>query len=344
MQQFIPYTFENTKSTYYDNRPILSYGMQINVVIGARSIGKTYCFKKYAIKREMYGKGEFAFLRDNDSAREKLTMNGGDKFFADVKREFNKEFNGTIKGDTININGHTGGYIMASSVFQNYKGNSFENVTTIIYDEFIAEKGRARNQYQAYEFINMLFTIARTRKNVKIILLANALDRGNEILDILGIKINQGFGFYINREKSVICHYCDNNPSFNKMRDESVVGKLIKGTVYEDNLFNNQFVDDESEFFERKPEKLRLYVILHNQYNSARVYIGMDGYFYVTGDYNLETHAGVRYVNNIDDVNTRLSLCPKYVLDVLTNGYNKSKFKFENANLKKIFINFIKKA
>lgn len=316
--------------------------MDINIVVGARSIGKTYCFKKYAIKREMYGKGEFAFLRDNDSARQKLTMNNGGKFFADVKREFNKEFNGEIKGDTITINGRVGGYIMASSVFQNYKGNSFENVTTIIYDEFINEKGRARNAYQGYEFINMLFTIARTRK-VKIILLANALDRGNEIFDLLGIKINQGFGFYINREKSVICHYCDNNPEFNKMRDESVIGKLIKGTVYEENLFNNKFTDDECEFFDKRPEKLRLYMIMHNQYNSARVYIGMDGLFYVTGDFNPETHAGVRYVNNIEDVNTRLSLVPKYVLDVLTNGYNKGQFRFENANLKKIFINFIKK-
>ena len=109
-------------------------------------------------------------------------------------------------------------------------------------------------------------------------------------------------------------------------------------------MFNNKFYGDESEFFEKKPDKLRLYVILHNQFFAVRVYIGMDGKFYVTRDYNEDAHAGVRYVNNVEDVNTRLALIPKYILDVLVNGYTKSYFKFENANVKKIFINFIKKS
>lgn len=343
MQQFIPYSFESTASKFYDNRAIYSYNFRTMAIIGARGIGKTYSEKRRAINRFIYHGEKFVFLRDNDEARKKLTNNNGDKFFADVKKEF-KDFEGTIKGETIYINGDEAGYIMPSSTFQNYKGSSFEEIKTIIYDEFIPEKGRSKNAYQGYEFINMLYTIARTRSNVRVVLLANALDRGNEILaDILGIKVNNGFGFYINREKGVICHYCDNNPKYNKDRDASVVGKLIKGTAYEENLFNNKFVDDESEFFEKKPEKLRLYCILHNQFNSIRVYIGMDGFFYVTRDFNEDTHAGVRFVNNIQDVNSKLNLIPQYVLEPIINGYNKSRFKFENANLKKFFINFIKR-
>ena len=344
MQEFIPYSFANTNSKYYDNRPVLSYNLPIIVVIGARRIGKTYKWKKYAIKKFLYKGEKFVFLRDNDEARKKLTANAGSKFFADVKREFNKDFDGKINGETITVNGAQCGNIMSASLFQNFKGNSFDDVNLIIYDEFINEKGRNKNQYQGYEFINMLYTVASTRNNVRIVLLANALDRGSEILEILGIKITGEYGFYINREKGVICHYCDNNPQFNKDRDNSVVGKIIKGTTYEENLFNNKFYGDESEFFEKKPDKLRLYVILHNQFFAVRVYIGMDGNFYVTRDYNEDAHAGVRYVNNVEDVNTRLALIPKYILDVLVNGYTKSNFKFENANVKKIFINFIKKS
>lgn len=343
MQEFIPYSFENTNSKFYDNRAIMSYNLPVMAIIGARSIGKTYSAKRQVLKDFIYKGRKFAFLRDNDEARKKLTLNNGDKFFADVKKAFNKEFQGEIKGETITVNGKLAGYLMSASLFQNFKGNSFEDVDTVIYDEFIPERGRNKNAYQGYEFINMLYNIARTRKNVRVILLANALDRGNEILEILGIKINQGFGFYINREKGAIVHYCDNNPKFNRDRDASVVGKIIKGSAYEENLFNNKFVDDESEFFEKKPDKLRLYVILHNRENSVRIYIGRDGYFYVTRDFNEDAHTGVRFVNNIEDVNSRLALIPKHVIDPLVNAYNKSLFKFENANLKKFFVNFIKK-
>lgn len=343
MQDFKPYSFENTESKYYDNRPLFSFGFNTMGVIGARRIGKTYSSKRYVIKKFLNTGEKFVWLRDNDEARKKLAMDNGAKFFSDIRRSFDKGFDGSIKGETITVNGSTAGYLMSASIFQNYKGDDFNEIKTIVYDEFIEEKGRSKNAYQGYQFLNMLYTIASTRNDVKIILLANALDRGNEILEILGVKINKGFGFYINKEKGVIIHYCDNNPKFNKDRDASIVGKIIKGTTYEDNLFHNKFVDDESEYFEKKPDKLRLYVILHNQYNSVRVYIGTDGKFYCCTDFNTEAHANVRYVNNVEDINTKLQQIPKYVLDPLINAYNKSMFKFENANLKKIFVNFIKK-
>ena len=85
-------------------------------------------------------------------------------------------------------------------------------------------------------------------------MLANALDRGDDFLQFLGVKIKD-YGIYVNREKDVCIHYCDDHPEFRKQRENSVIGKLIKGTEFEENLFNNKFSDDEKQFFDKKRRK-----------------------------------------------------------------------------------------
>ena len=96
-------------------------------------------------------------------------------------------------------------------------------------------------------------------------------------------------------------HYC---PDFNKERDTSIMGKIIKGTQYEANLFNNKFADDEQMFFDKRPAKCKLLCILHNYSSSIRLYI-KDGIMYVCRDFNVESNPTIRYVNDIELTDTR---------------------------------------
>lgn len=340
-----PYSFANTKNTmggYFDPRPSMSYGTKIVIWIGARRIGKTFSAKKWLLNKLLRNDtSKIAWLRDSDEARQKLASNHGNKFFSDTKKIGIPNVNGRIEGETIFAFGRCVGYLMPSSTFQNYKGNDFEDIHYIVFDEFIAEKGKKVTASRGWEILNMLYTICSTRKNVKIIMLANALDRNDDFLRLLDVEIKE-YGLYINREKDVCIHYCDDHPDFIKMREESVIGKIIKGTEFEENLFNNKFADGEDRYYDRRPQKCVLFAILHASTGSVRLY-AKDGVFYASKDINLETQQGYRYVNRVEDVKVNRTLIPKPLLDVINKNFGAGYVWFENPFVKKVFVDFVKK-
>ena len=344
MWVFKPYSFTNAKNElgYFDPRPSMSYGTKIVIWIGARRIGKTYSAKKWLLKKMLaYPDSKMAWLRDSDEARQKLASNHGDKFFSDCKKMKLPDINGHIEGETIFGFGRTLGYLMPSSTFQNYKGNDFEDVHYLVFDEFIAEKGKKITASRGWEILNMMYTICSTRKNVKIIMMANALDRNDDFIKLIGVNIKD-YGIYINREKDITLHYSDDHPNFIKMREESVIGKIIKGTVFEDNLFRNKFADGDENYFDKKPQKCVLFAILHTSLDSVRVYV-KDGVFYACKDIRLETMREFRYVNKYEEIKDEKFLIPKVLLDALTKNLAIGNVKFENPFVKKTFIEFVTK-
>lgn len=346
MVKFIPYTFANSTSInpYYDSRPVMSYGTRTVGVIGARRIGKTFFGKCFGLDRYLYKKIKMVWLRDNDEARKKLAINNGQKFFSDFIKNY-KNIKGEIRGETITIERDGGapetlGYLMPSSTFQNYKGNDYNEISTIVYDEFMPEQGKNYNSSRLWEFINSMYTILSTRKNARVILLSNALNRGDEILDLFGIKIKD-YGIYVNREKDIAIHYCDNHPNFNKQREESIVGKWIKGTVYEENLFHNKFRDNEDLFFDQKPPKAVLFCIIKHEDINMRVYL-KDDIAYISPDFNSESNSNLRFSVNYEDIGRSCRLLPKTILDGLRRAVENNRVRYANARLKNSLMAAIK--
>lgn len=327
---------------HFDPRPSMSYGCNITIWIGARRIGKTYSAKKLLLDRCLRNDMiKFAWLRDSDEARQKLASNFGAKFFSDMAKTGIPNINGRIDGETITAFGRTVGYLMPSSTFQNYKGNDFEDVKWIVFDEFIAERGVKLKQSRGWEILNMLYTICSTRKDVRILMLANALDRNDEFLKLLGVNITD-YGIYVNREKNVCLHYCDDHPDFIKAREESVIGKIIKGSVYEANLFKNKFVENADMFYDKRPPKCNLLCILHNDLDSVRIYY-KGTQLYGSRDFNLETQLDSRYACKLEYVKRDVPLIPKFMLDSLSDHFANNNIKFDNSFTRKTFMNMIQR-
>ena len=242
---------------YLNANHLFSYysgGYRIFIIVGARGRGKSFWAKRYCLKRLFRQKKKFTWIRPTESAVDTLKEFDGYKFYEDIvnANTFNERYDIKISGDgTINyklfddseedIPFEHAGYLMALSTFHKLKGNTFTEIKTIVFDEFIPEVGEVVRGDRARQFVNTVETICRLSKDTVIIMLANALDKGDRILNLFFQNIKE-HGYYFNKEKLACMLYLPDSKEFNDRRFESISGKIIKNTPYEDTIASNKFL------------------------------------------------------------------------------------------------------
>ena len=165
---------------YYNYNRILSYNAPVNVLIGERGCGKSYGAKKYVIKKYLKNRSQFVYLRryENElkSVFEKDKNNPKD-FFDDIKNEFeNVEL--LAKRRKFYINNECFGFAKRLTEAQDLKSATFENVKTIIIDEYPIEKNKRYYLPDEGMILMGIFdSIIRNRNDVKIFILGNAVER-----------------------------------------------------------------------------------------------------------------------------------------------------------------------
>ena len=129
---------------YYNYNRILSYNVPVNVLIGERGVGKSYGAKKYVIKQFLKNQSQFIYLRryENElkSVFEKDKSNSKD-FFDDVKSSFKKH---DLKASNrkFYIDNQCFGFAKRLTEAQDLKSATYNNVKTIIIDEYPIEKNK----------------------------------------------------------------------------------------------------------------------------------------------------------------------------------------------------------
>lgn len=244
-----------------------------------------------------------------------------------------------MANNTIKINGVIAGFVLPVSSFRKFKGSQYEKVKRGLYDEFIREKGSRYNGNRASAFLNMLLTVASYRKDFKMCLTANALDKGDTILsDILEMKIKD-FGLYFNKEKGAILDYIPNSEAFIDYQKNGNVYKLIKGTRFADNLIDSKFVDDVNDLFFEKKKPSDLIGIYYNRDDVAvRIYQSRSGDEYYAGaDFNPNSCNYMRQTFDIKQVTNKISLADKKEKKFLQELFKNNLIKFENKYIMNIF-------
>ena len=190
------------KPKYYSLKNILSKNAQYNLIIGERSNGKTYSCLEYAIKQYAREGKQTAlvrrFIEDFRGRR------GSSMFDAHVNNKLIEKYTGgqwthvyyfssrwffcrydekgnRTKDETPFC------YGFALSTAEHDKGNSYPNINTIIYDEFITRTLYLPDEFTL--FSNLISTIIRQRENVKIFMLGNTVNKyGCPYVDEMGLK------------------------------------------------------------------------------------------------------------------------------------------------------------
>lgn len=234
-----------TMSIYYDPMGLLSQRTNFNFIIGNRGGGKTFGFKKICINRFKKKKQQFVWVRRYQTEIDTLS-----EFWADISPFFPSDTL-TREGDKLYINGELAGYLVALSTSMKLKSVAFPNVSTIIFDEFIIDKGRmAYLRNEAQLFLELYETIARLRDNVQAIFVGNAISITNPYFTYFKIKplLDQRF----TKKNGVTIEFYFNE-EFIAQKVNTKFGQLIKDTDYGAYNMRNKFLRDSDSFICERP-------------------------------------------------------------------------------------------
>lgn len=354
---------------YYNYNKINSYNAPINIVLSRRGLGKTFS-RVLAGVRDCYEHNKmFIYVVETREMVKELARNKGDKFFIAIieylkksNSKRNKKLlqfieNGTslednennyksnIIGSTITIGGRCAGYIVALNDFSNLKRNNFDNVSTIIVDEFIPEKRDIRTLQNPRKLVSIIQSIARIR-GIRVYMLANTICLVDPILTAFGLTnlklgewrfIKDDFGLL------VVCHYVDNNDyqEFNAVADKSVAGRLAK-LLKLDNLDKNEFnTGISNEYLLGDNVAPSSFVCcFHTGAGSMRMHITKDhNYYYMLYDYGNNTRNRFCFDKKFVSPTVRYNTEFK---DILFNLYENKRVKFDAPETFYIFCDLLK--
>lgn len=301
MQEYIP--IETMNGAYVKLNRLFGFSSwaRIFICIGARGYGKTFASKRKCLKDFIFRKLKFVILRDTTAACDEICASGGLKLFSDVFRlDVFKKHTYNIERYQIYIDGKNAGEVMPLSTYYKYKGNAYTNVGWVLFDEFIQEDVQAYRGNRARQFANSIETIIRDNPITRVMMTANALELGNDILELLGIHIVNGkYGYYLNKQKKVAVLYAPNSPEFEERKRTSISATITAGTFLDDSMNKNKFEGTGCIIFEKRLPCTLWGIYYNNEGECFRLYQAKSGdEYYACKDINPKSYNYMRYVFN----------------------------------------------
>lgn len=258
---------ENTNIThYYDYHKIISYNAPVNILIGERGVGKSYGAKEYVIKKYLKDKSQFLYLRRYENELKSIFSNKGIDFFADIQSKF-PTHNLVSKNKKFFIDDECFGYAKRLTEAQDLKSAVFENVKTIIFDEYGIEK--SRRHYlpdEAMIIASVIDSIVRNRSDIRIFVLGNATEgiEYSPLFSFFDLQLPYNSDIKLFKNNLILVQYM-NNVEFQNERKNTLIGKLMEGTRYENFALKNKIQEKTNDFIEKKSGSAKFsFAIIYN--------------------------------------------------------------------------------
>lgn len=262
------------RSIFWDIGRTLTHNSLFNVIVGNRGGGKSYGAKKRAIENFIRKKEQFGYIRRyKDDLRKPMLQ-----FFKDIAWEF-PDYEFKIDGDRFLIRlkpleantkwseEDVAGYGFVLSTASNKKSISYPDITTLIFDEFLIEKGNQTYLPNEVEkLLNLYETVARPgtqHPRVVLFMLANAISITNPYFLYWNLRMpktadKNGKYIWKHPTKPILVEDVRNEGFIDKKKNTEF-GSLVSGTAYADYSIENKFLLDSDTFIEKKGYKARYY-------------------------------------------------------------------------------------
>ena len=356
-------------SIYYDINETLTHNCLFNFVCGNRSAGKTYGFKKWAIKDWIKNKNQFGYIRRYESEIDKGKL---DKFFDDIVK--NEEFpehefkvdgltfyiREKLKPDEIELDSNgvpkdnkkpweVLGYCFILSKQITFKSVPYPYITKMLFDEFLIEQGIYRYLSNEIFAINDLYnTVARIgtdHPRVIMFFMANAITFTNIYFLTYGLKPPaKGKEYFKPKGKSILLQMVAKTEMINRQK-QTEYGKIIAGTEYEKHAFENKFYLDDETFIKRKSPNAKYYFTIKYNGDTFGIWIDYDeGLLYVSEKVDpccLKVYALTQKDHKPNTMLIR-SANKSIFLKAFMDCYKDGNVRFENMKVKNISYDIIK--
>lgn len=321
---------------YWDINKSLSYNCLFNFIVGARGVGKSYGAKNFAIKNYINKGEQFVYVRRFEDELKPVLP----KFFDDIKDKYpSHEFK--VKSKEFKIDDEVAGFGIALTTAKKLKSNPFPNVSLIIFDEFILDKG-----YQHYipdevtNFLELYLTIARTR-DVRVYFLSNALSVTNPYFMYFGLQLP--YMKNISAKNDILIEMVVADEYAQKAK-ETRFGKLIEGTQYADYAIDNAFLRDNNDFIAKKTAKSRILFIMRYRETDFGVWFDSEQSLMFIS-YDIDPNCKERYSATLADHKPNFALLKgnrRSLFQVLLRYYKNGAVFFESMNIKNTMIDLFK--
>lgn len=278
---------------YYSLDKVISYNIPVNIIITERGYGKSFSVKEYVINKYLKKKESFIYIRRYENELKSVFEHGSSEnpkdFFDDLKEKF-KDHVLIAKNKKFFCDGQVFGYAKRMTEAQDLKSSSYQNISTIIIDEYPIEKGK--RYYLPNEgmiLLGMFDSIIRNKSasEVKIFILGNAVE---------GLEYSPLFMFFnlqlpygkkdikLFKDNTILLQFATDS-EFRKEREQTLIGKLAKGTPYESYAMHNQILDKNNDFIEKKKGSSFFsfafiykdeYYGVWNDFKESKIYISKD--------------------------------------------------------------------
>ena len=250
--------------------------------------GKSYGAKMFLTEQFLKKHSQFLYLRRYDNELKEIfeQTKGQKDFFDDIKDNF-PEHTLEAKNRKFYCDGEVFGYAKRMTEAQDLKSSVYQNVKIILFDEYPIEKNkRYYLKNEGMILLGIIDSIIRNRSDIKIFILGNAVEgiEYSPLFTFFDLSLPYNKDIKLFKDNLILVQYM-NNEEFRKDRENTLIGKLAKGTPYEQYAMQNKILDKNKDFLCHKSGSAKFSFALKyegetfgiwNDYHEGKVYVSLD--------------------------------------------------------------------
>ena len=336
---------------FYNFDKLMSYNGVWNFLCGARGLGKTYGAKIKAVKAAIHKGEQFIYMR---RYKEELRKSK-DAFFADLDAEgafpdWDFRIHGSLAQKShVNLRDDkkrqwdTIGYFIPLSSAQGVKSVAYPLVTTIIFDEFILEKGLTHYlPNEAEIFTNFYSTVDRYKDKTRVFFLANAVSINNPYFLTYRIKPDEVGEFHRTHDGFIVCHFAD-SADFKNDVYKTRFGRFIQDTEYANYAVGSEFKDNHDGLVQFKPSEAVYFYTLETANGTFSVWLDWGSQtYYIQSKRPKQEKIMTLLSEKMVEGKTLLFTNDKLIQDMRT-AFRNARVYFDSAQARNSFIEIFRK-